>query len=128
MGETPRLCSEPIDVEAVRRVVAAPECGAVALFCGVVRNHHEGRAVSAIDYEAYAGMAEKEIAGIEAEIRERWPGCRVRIVHRVGRLTVGEVSVVVAAATPHRAEAFDACRHGIERIKQLVPIWKAQEG
>jgi molybdopterin synthase catalytic subunit len=114
---------EPRDVEAL---VAAPDAGAIVTFTGTVRDHARGRQVVALDYEAYEPAAEKMLARIGEEIRERWGIERVAIAHRIGYLTPGEASVVIAVASPHRAEAFDACRHAIERIKEIVPIWKKE--
>jgi molybdopterin synthase catalytic subunit len=114
----------PLVLEAVVRAVDGPGCGAVATFLGLVRDHNQGRRVLHLEYEAYAPLAEKALARIVDEAQARWPGARVAIQHRTGRLEIGEASVVIAAATPHRADAFAACRYAIERIKQIVPIWK----
>ena len=84
------------------------------------------RVTVALDYEAYPGMAEKKMAEIEADTRQRWPVGDVTMVHRLGRLDVGEISVAVAVSCPHRADAFAACRHAIDRLKELVPIWKKE--
>ena len=89
-----------------------------------MRDHNLGRRVLWLDYEAYAPLAEKALARIVDEAQARWPGARLAIHHRTGRLEIGEASVVIAVATPHRADAFAACRYAIERIKQIVPIWK----
>ena len=100
-------------------------CGAVATFVGLVRDHNAGREVLWLDYEALrAARAARSFERIAAEARERWPAVRLAIHHRVGRLAIGEASVVIAAASPHRAEAFAACRYAIERVKQIAPIWK----
>ncbi len=116
----------PIDVGALIAEVSDPACGAVATFLGTVRNHAEGRPVDGIDYHAYREMAVRKLAEIGAEIRARWGLDRVAIVHRLGRLAVGEVSVAVVVASPHRADAFEAARHAIERVKVIVPIWKKE--
>lgn len=116
----------PIDVGALVAAVSHPGCGAVATFLGTVRDHAEGRPVSGIEYHAYREMAARKLAEIGGEIRARWGLDRVAIVHRVGRLAVGEVSVAIVVASPHRAEAFEAARHAIERIKVIVPIWKKE--
>jgi molybdopterin synthase catalytic subunit len=121
-----RLTTEPIDYHALTEQVRRPHCGAVALFLGTVRDLTDGRVTVALDYEAYPGMAEKKMAEIEADTRRRWPVGELAMVHRLGRLEVGEVSVAVAASCPHRAEAFEACRHAIDRLKELVPIWKKE--
>lgn len=121
-----RLSGEPLDAAAVERLVAGPGCGGVVTFTGAVRDHARGRRIRELEYEAYPGMAEAEMDAICAEAAERWPGARVAIAHRVGRLAVGELAVVVAAAAPHRAEAFAACRYAIDVLKQRVPIWKKE--
>ena len=121
-----RLTHDPIDYHALTEQVRRPGCGAVALFLGTVRDLTDGRVTVALDYEAYPGMAEKKMAEIEQETRDRWPVGEVALVHRLGRLDVGEVSVAVAVSCPHRAEAFEACRHAIDRLKEVVPIWKKE--
>ena len=110
-------------VEAEARATAAG-CGAVATFVGVVRGTHKGRRVRYLEYEAYAPLALQVFQRIVDEARSHWPDAVLAIHHRIGRLDVGEASVAIAAATPHRAEAFQACRYAIERIKQVAPIWK----
>jgi len=114
----------PLALDGVVRAVDGPGHGAVATFIGLVRDHNQGRRVLWLDYEAHAPLAEKALTRIVAEAEARWPGARVAIHHRTGRLEIGEASVVIAVATPHRADAFAACRYAIERIKQIVPIWK----
>jgi molybdopterin synthase catalytic subunit len=121
-----RLIREPIDYHALTESVRTPHCGAIALFLGTVRDLTGEQVTVFLDYEAYAPMAEKKLAEIEAEIRAKWPVGEVAIVHRLGRLAVGEVSVAVAVSCPHRAEAFEACRFAIDTLKQLVPIWKKE--
>ncbi len=96
------------------------------MFVGTVRNHSDDGEVTALDYEAWDELAEKRFREIATEMSERWPVCAVALLHRTGRLDVGEVSVVVACSSAHRAEAFDACRHGIEAIKVQAPIWKKE--
>jgi molybdopterin synthase catalytic subunit len=98
--------------------------GAVATFLGLVRNHNAGRRVLYLDYEAYEALALKSLERIAGEIEGRWPGVRVALHHRTGRLEVGEASVAIVTASAHRADAFAGCRYAIERIKQIVPIWK----
>ena len=102
------------------------DCGAVVTFLGTVRDLTDGQVTVALDYEAYPGMAEKKMAEIEQETRQRWPVGEMVMVHRLGHLEVGEVSVAVAVSCPHRAEAFEACRHAIDRLKEMVPIWKKE--
>jgi molybdopterin synthase catalytic subunit len=121
-----RLSSEPLDPAAVERLVAGPDCGGVVTFAGAVRDHARGRSIRELEYEAYPGMAEAEMDAICGEAAARWPGARVAIAHRVGRLAIGELAVVVAAAAPHRAEAFAACRYAIDVLKERVPIWKKE--
>lgn len=120
------LCHEPIDYSAVTESARAPHCGAVVLFLGTVRDLTGEYVTVFLDYEAYAPMAEKKLAEIEAEVRRRWPVGAVTMVHRLGRLGVGEVSVAVAVSCPHRGDAFDACRYAVDTLKELVPIWKKE--
>jgi molybdopterin synthase catalytic subunit len=105
-----------------------PSDGAYVLFEGVVRNHHEGKAVESIFYDAYRPMAEKEIGKIVEEVRAAFNDVAVAVVHRLGHLVVGDSSIAICAASPHRAEAFAACRMMIDRIKETVPIWKKERG
>jgi molybdopterin synthase catalytic subunit len=119
-----RLVESPIDFAALTESVRRPGCGAVVLFLGTVRDLTGDEVTTHLDYSAYPAMAEEQLAAVEAEASARWPGCVPAVVHRVGRLAVGEVSVAVAAAAPHRAEAFDAARFLIDTIKARVPIWK----
>jgi MoaE-MoaD fusion protein len=100
--------------------------GAVAAFLGLVRNHNVGRVVQHLEYEAYDALALRAFARIAAEAGERWPGVRLAIHHRSGRIEIGGASVAIAAASPHRADAFAVCRYAIERIKQIAPIWKRE--
>lgn len=121
-----RLTPDVIDHHALTEMVRRDHCGAVVTFLGTVRDLTDGRETVALDYEAYPGMAEKKLTEIELDVRSRWPVGDIVMVHRVGRLTVGEVSVAVAVSCPHRAQAFEACRHAIDRLKELVPIWKRE--
>lgn len=116
----------PITIDEVERAVRHGGAGAVCGFAGTVRDHTGPHHVEALEYEAYTKMAEKYLRTIGGEVADRYPGARVAILHRIGRLAVGEVSVVIAVATPHRADAFDGCRHVIERLKEDVPIWKKE--
>ncbi len=118
------LTREPIDVNAWHRVAVDARDGASVEFLGIVRGHDEGRAIDAIDYEAYAPMAERVIAQLVEQAHRRWPLHGVYVRHRVGRVPVGEMAVLVGVQAPHRAEAFDACRFLIDAIKQDAPIWK----
>ncbi len=121
-----RVQRDVIDPRLVEGVVAGAEVGGIVTFSGTVRERARGRVVVALDYEAYEPVAEKMLARIGDEVHERWGVDRVAIVHRIGRLSVGELSVVIAAAAAHRAAAFDACEYAIDRIKVLVPIWKKE--
>jgi molybdopterin synthase catalytic subunit len=123
---TVRLTAEPIRPEALVAAVADPAAGAVVLFCGTVREGSRGRRIEHLEYEAYAALAEREMRRIAEEAAQRWPLCAVALVHRTGRLHVGEVSVGVAATSAHRAEAFAAARFLIDTLKQVVPIWKKE--
>ena len=113
-----------LDPAAVAGLVARSGDGAVCTFVGLVRDHNAGRRVLWLDYEAFAPLAVKAFERIASEASERWPGARLAIHHRVGRVEIGEASVAIAVASPHRADAFAACRYAIERIKQIAPIWK----
>jgi molybdopterin synthase catalytic subunit len=118
------LTHDPIDYHALTESVRRNGCGAVALFLGTVRDLTGEQVTVFLDYESYPPMAEKKLAEIETEVRRRWPIGDIAMVHRLGRLGVSEVSVAVAVSTPHRAEAFAACRFAIDTLKELVPIWK----
>ncbi len=120
------VTERPIDIQQLSDQVASPRAGAIATFAGTVRDNARGRGVQVLEYEAYVEAAEKALAQIGDEIRERWDVEGVAITHRMGRLEVSEVSVGIAISSAHRAEAFDACRYAIERIKQIVPIWKKE--
>ena len=120
------LTEQPLDPAAVARLVEDPGCGAVVTFVGNVRRDNEGRDVDYLEYEAYPGMAEAKMAEIGQEIAQRWGLDRVAIAHRLGRCEVGEASIVIAVASPHRREAFEACHYAIDRVKEIVPIWKRE--
>jgi molybdopterin synthase catalytic subunit len=122
------LTDDRIDAAALVASVVRRSDGAYVLFEGVVRDHHEGKRVESIFYDAYRPMAEKEMAKIIAEVREQFPDVALAVVHRLGHLVVGDSSVAIVAASPHRAEAFGACRMMIDRIKETVPIWKKERG
>ncbi len=122
------LSTDPLDPAALLNVLRRDKDGGLALFVGVVRDENEGHKVERLDYEAYGPMAEKEMARIAEDLARSHPDAQVLFRHRVGALAVGDVAVVVAASAPHRAEAFAACRAGIEAIKARVPIWKRESG
>ena len=119
-----QLVREPIDLTALQ--ATRPADGALCLFVGVVRDHNEGRRVLRLEYEAYEEMALPLMDQIAAETRRRWPVTDVRIVHRLGRLEIGEASVAIAVTAPHRGAAFEACRYAIDTLKATVPIWKKE--
>jgi molybdopterin synthase catalytic subunit len=121
-----QLTTEIIDYAALTEAVRRKDCGAVVTFLGTVRDLTDGRVTTALDYEAYPSMAEKKMAEIERETRERWPVGEMAMIHRLGHLDVGEISVAVSVSCPHRAQAFEACRFAIDRLKELVPIWKKE--
>ncbi|HXG62866.1 MAG TPA: molybdenum cofactor biosynthesis protein MoaE [Planctomycetota bacterium] len=121
-----KVTTDPLSLDEAWAAVRRPDCGAVAVFLGTVRDHHEGRRVERLSYTAFSEMAEKEFARIAREARGRWPVGEIHVVHRVGRLEVGEASVIVAVSAPHRAEAFEACRFVIEELKKTAPIWKEE--
>jgi molybdopterin synthase catalytic subunit len=121
------LTPDPLDAAALAREVLAEApgvAGGATSFLGIVRGENVGRRVSHLVYEAYEPLAARSFERIDREIAAAWPGVRVGIHHRTGRLEVGEASVAIVAASAHRAEAFAACRYAIERIKQIAPIWK----
>ena len=120
------IVQRPLDPTALLAEVAAVGHGASSLFVGTVRDTHQGRAVSGMEYSAYEAMALHELAAIVAEAEARFPGAQIVCEHRTGELGLGEASVVIAASHPHRAPAFDACRFVIEELKRRVPIWKRE--
>jgi molybdopterin synthase catalytic subunit len=122
------LTDDPIDPRELVNRVMRPSDGAYVLFEGVVRNHHEGKAVESIFYDCYRAMAEKEMATIVDEVSREVPDVAIAVVHRLGRLVVGDSSIAIVCSSPHRAEAFTACRAIIDRIKKTVPIWKKERG
>lgn len=105
---------------------AAGSDGAVVMFLGLVRNHNVGRSVRYLEYEAYEPLALRAFERIAMEIHDRWPGATLALHHRIGRLDVGEASVAIVARSPHRGDAYAACRYAIERVKQIAPIWKRE--
>ena len=121
-----KITTEIITGTEVREAVEGPDAGAVVLFLGTVRNNTDGRAVKGLEYEAYPPMAEKKMAEIAQEVSEKWGLDRVAMIHRVGKLEIGEVSVAVAVASPHRKAAFEAGQYAMDRLKQIVPIWKRE--
>ena len=121
-----RIVFEAIDMNEVLRAVSDPAAGGIALFVGTTRNHSDGKEVRSLEYEAYAPMALRLMEEISSEARKRWSICRMAIVHRIGKVDLGEASVMIAVSAPHRKEAFDACRYTIDKLKETVPIWKKE--
>ncbi len=121
-----RIVRERIDLDALLAAVTDPAAGAVVVFLGVTRNCNEGRQVTGLEYEAYPEMALREIEQIGHQAREQWPIQKIGIVHRVGPVPVGEVSVAIAVSSAHRDAAFQASRFAIDRLKEIVPIWKKE--
>ena len=129
MAAIVKITREPLDDEAVKALLRSlddPGTGGIVTFQGVVRNHARGKQVRYLEYDAYAEMAEQEMARIAGEVEQRWHTEHVALVHRIGRMEIGECSVVVVVACPHRAEAFEACRYAIDTLKATVPIWKKE--
>jgi molybdopterin synthase catalytic subunit len=120
-----RIIREPIDVRALEAQVAGVENGAVLTFIGQVRVNSRGREVAFLEYDAYVAMAEKQMRRITEEAAERW-GVEIALEHRIGRIELGEASIVICVGSPHRAEAFEACRYCIDTLKENVPIWKKE--
>jgi molybdopterin synthase catalytic subunit len=119
------VTSDPLRLEALIGLVSGGNgLGAIATFVGLVRDHNQGRRVMHLEYEAYEPLAVKALEQIRREAGTEWPGVRLAVHHRVGRLAIGDASIIIAAASAHRADAFAACRYVIERVKQIVPIWK----
>jgi molybdopterin synthase catalytic subunit len=124
IGRAP-LTLEPLTAAIVEHENAGAD-GAIAAFLGLVRNHNAGRRVRYLEYDAYEPLALKVFERIASEVQARWPGARLGLHHRVGRLEVGEASVAIVASSAHRADAYAACRYAIERVKQIAPIWKRE--
>lgn len=120
------VISQPIDVQEVIDKVVRREAGAVTTFIGTVREFTKGKRTLYLEYQAYETMAVKMLAKIGTEIQERWPDAKTAITHRTGRLDISDIAVVIAVSTPHRKDAYDANEYAIERIKQIVPIWKKE--
>jgi molybdopterin synthase catalytic subunit len=121
-----RISPDSLDTGEVLAFVSDPGAGGVCMFLGTVRDHSGAGSVTGLRYEAWEEMAATRMREIAGEMLEKWPVRKAALLHRTGALDVGEVSVVVACSAPHRAEAFEACRHGIERIKEDAPIWKKE--
>jgi molybdopterin synthase catalytic subunit len=124
MTSTTAITPAVLDLQDLVRLVEGPGHGAVVAFLGLVRDHNVGRRVTHLVYESYDALALKALDRIVQESREQWPSVRLAVHHRTGRLEIGDASVAIATASAHRADAFSASRYAIERIKQIVPIWK----
>lgn len=120
------ISAEPIHIDECIQKVIHSEAGAISTFIGIAREFTRGKRTLFLEYDAYIPMAEKQLAQIGIEIKEKWPGARVSIAHRIGRLDISETAVAIAVSTPHRDAAFKASRYAIERIKEIVPIWKKE--
>ena len=120
------MTASAIDVQKVIDAAYSPDCGGVAIFIGTVRNHSRGKDILRLEYDAYPEMAVKMLEKIVNEMRTKWDVRKVAISHRTGVLGIGEIAVVIAVASPHRKEAFAACQYCIDRLKQIVPIWKKE--
>jgi molybdopterin synthase catalytic subunit len=126
-GDVFRVVDAPLSADAIAAEVGDPGAGGVVIFSGIVRNETGGRPVKFLEYEAHAPMAEAKMREIGQTVRTRWPGVRrVAMLHRVGRLEIGESSVLIAVSAAHRQDAFEACRHAIDTLKRVVPIWKKE--
>jgi molybdopterin synthase catalytic subunit/molybdopterin converting factor small subunit len=126
-GDWVEVTASPLSEERLAAAVGDPGAGGIVLFSGVVRDETGGRRVKYLEYEAHAPMAVAKMREIAAAVRARWPGVRkVALVHRIGRLEIGESSVMIAVASPHRAEAFEACHFAIDTLKTTVPVWKKE--
>jgi molybdopterin converting factor subunit 1 len=123
-----RLTPERIPTQELAEALKAPEDGAVVVFEGIVRNHSQGRRTLYLEYEGYEPMAIRKMEEIGGEVREKFPIDRLGMIHRLGRLEIGETSVAILVASAHRRAAFEACRYAIDRLKQIVPIWKKEVG
>ncbi|MBO9640864.1 MAG: molybdenum cofactor biosynthesis protein MoaE [Siphonobacter aquaeclarae] len=120
------VTDQPIDIQACLDAVQSERAGAVDVFIGTVRNHNNARSVVRLEYESFDSMAIRKMTELAEEAARRWPVEKIAIVHRKGVLFIGDVAVVIAVATPHRAESFEACRWVIDTLKQVVPIWKKE--
>ena len=121
-----KVTTEPLNLQEVNDLVKRPTDGAVVTFDGIVRNNFAGRSVQSLEYEAYAAMAEKKMTDIGQEVRQKFAVGAIAMIHRLGHLTIGESSIVIAVAAPHRHAAFEACAYAMDRVKQEVPIWKKE--
>ena len=121
-----RVTTEPLNVQQISDLVKRPTDGAVVTFDGIVRNNFDGRSVRFLEYETYAAMAEKKMAEIGADVRQKFAVGAIAMVHRIGHLEIGESSIVISVAAPHRQAAFEACAYAMDRVKAEVPVWKKE--
>jgi molybdopterin synthase catalytic subunit len=121
-----QLTRQPLDRDALIAAVSDPAMGGIVVFEGVVRDNARGKQVRYLEYDVYEEMAQQQIQQIIAEAEQRWGAQRVAVAHRFGRLEIGEASVIIVVASPHRAEAFEVCRYIIDTLKNTVPIWKKE--
>jgi molybdopterin synthase catalytic subunit len=121
-----KITNKRINVQKVIDAAQSPDCGAVSVFIGTVRNHSRDKDVNALEYEVYGEMAEKMIEKIIEEIKAKWEVNRVAISHRIGKMNVGEITVAIAVSAPHRKDSIPACQYAIDRLKEIVPIWKKE--
>jgi molybdopterin synthase catalytic subunit len=121
-----KITEQSINTQEVADFVADPAAGAMATFVGMTRNTNDGRNVTRLEYECYPGMAEKEMRKIAEEVLTRWPIIKVAMLHRLGRVDIGEASVAIAVSSGHRHAAFEACHYAINQLKETVPIWKKE--
>ncbi len=120
------ITDEPLNIEEVSKKVIRPEAGAVTTFIGTVREFTKGKQTLYLEYDSYVPMAEKKLQQIGNEIVQKWPEAKTAISHRIGRLEISDIAVIIAVSTPHRKDAYEANEYAIERIKQIVPIWKKE--
>jgi molybdopterin synthase catalytic subunit len=120
------ITEKKIDVQKVIDSVRSPDCGAVSVFIGMVRNHSRDKDVNALEYEVYGEMAEKMIEKIIDEIKSKWEVDKIAVSHRIGKMEVGEITVAIAVSAPHRKDSIPACQYAIDRLKEIVPIWKKE--
>ncbi len=121
-----KLTQDPIELRELTDFVADPGAGAMTTFIGTTRNTNDGRQVIRLEYECYPGMAEKEMVKIATEVLARWPIVKIAMIHRLGRVDIGEASVAIAVSSGHRHAAFEACHYAINQLKETVPIWKKE--
>ncbi|QSE96005.1 molybdenum cofactor biosynthesis protein MoaE [Fulvivirga lutea] len=121
-----RITEDTLDINAITNEVIDPACGGIDVFVGTVRNQTKGKEVTHLFFETYESMAISEMNKIASLIKEKWPVQKISIHHRVGRVEIGEVVVVIAVSSPHRKEAFEACQFAIDTLKNTVPIWKKE--